>query len=263
MEHHEPLLPLPARLEEPMAELPPSQEPLLPTPRSKVSTKWWLALPTAALLLHEVFTPNGSLDSYNPLKPATAEVALEAAAPVEAVAADTPWHEKPTPEFARMDNGYYQMPPAAEGLYSYWPHNPGVTAEDTCASYGVVALMYNLTKELKVRLPHVNVVLGEFNAPAHYSHRNGRDADLHSNTSNPDMNAPEISAFTTEDAIVIIETLLESEKVKILFYNDQAVIDAINKKHGYFVEWARWHQNHIHIRFADEFIGPESESCYS
>lgn len=164
--------------------------------------------------------------------------------------------------------GYYRMPAAPNGEYSFYdpkvspfntqptPDRVGTLIHERCGRAELLRLVYNVSKKWQDTYgkdgSRVNV--GDLNSPGHISHSNGVDVDLRT-TNLSAFNAPNAKKYPqVRDRTVQMSKWLIDGGAKLLLYNDTAVFNAVNsygrsKGLNYNVmQYYDNHDEHVHVR---------------
>lgn len=165
--------------------------------------------------------------------------------------------------------GYAQLPDN-EALYRFFNLQDygefGVGNGETCEvqRFGHRDLIGVInTTALAWHAAHPNeklrLMIADLNADGHASHMRGIDFDLYMEDDSIRWNS---SGYKKDRAIEIGKIMLETDRVKLMFFNDPDVIVALNnyareKGLSGVVEYAKNHDAHFHVRINNE-PGPES-----
>ena len=173
-----------------------------------------------------------------------------------------------------LAGGYYRMPNAPNGEYSFYnpniaPYNTqptpaknGVGYDEKCGRLELVNLTYKISQEWQAKYgkdgSRINV--GDLNAPGHISHKNGVDVDIR--TSNLSAaNAPNARKYTyLRDRSVWLAQRLIDNGARLILYNDSAIYGAVNaygrsKGLTYDVmQYSASHEEHFHVRIGRSTI---------
>lgn len=154
-------------------------------------------------------------------------------------------------------NGYFRMPDAPSGEYTWLP---GAPPSQRCGTRKLVNFTYTMAVKYHEKYPDAPLIIGDLNASGHLSHRNGVDVDIYGPDGYFTASRPMVSA---DKAIQLGKWMHDTGEVKEIYYNHREVQDAVNDyaNNSHFMFTQPYHWNHFHVRLKDEYRGSASESC--
>ncbi len=159
-----------------------------------------------------------------------------------------------------VGNGYYRMPDAPNGEYIFSPNTP---PNERCGSKTLINTIYTVAVNWHKKYPTSRVRIGDLNAPAHASHKNGIDVDI----TTEDFSAADTSGDQNKSK-ELGRLFANTGVIKLIFYNDSAVESDFNnyvQEKGLSGNMQYWpnHEDHFHVRILDSYALPTTEVCPS
>jgi murein endopeptidase len=166
-------------------------------------------------------------------------------------------------------NGYFRMPDAPNGEYTFWPNTP---EKERYGSRALIDTIYTVAMEWAKKHPEEKLVIGDMNVPPpnrHLSHRTGIDVDIYTKASTGDANKSGSFVSNEDKAVQLGKMFADTKNVFAVYYNVIKVQQEVNPYANNVAGHAPYqrptammftqahHFNHFHVRIPTKFKGPD------
>ena len=146
--------------------------------------------------------------------------------------------------------GYFQMPASTDDSYNLY-----TCRNRNWGSRELISVVYSVAKRWKTKYPQGRINIGDLNAVDHKSHNWGRAVDLDATTNGKDWVSDYTKgSYNRQATIELGQMFVDTEKVLNIWYNDQAVNNAVlsyskasGKSKGMVMHPIEGHDNHYHL----------------